>query len=53
VTPGGDFPDVETPERATERVADGLPVRSPVDVAADVPADATLVLSGFGSVGYP
>jgi succinyl-CoA:acetate CoA-transferase len=53
VTPGGDFPDVETPERATERVADGLPVRSAEDVAADVPADATLVVSGFGSVGYP
>jgi succinyl-CoA:acetate CoA-transferase len=42
-----------TPDRATERVADGLPVRSAEDVAADVPAGVTLVVSGFGSVGYP
>ncbi|MFB6121921.1 MAG: acetyl-CoA hydrolase/transferase C-terminal domain-containing protein [Haloferacaceae archaeon] len=42
-----------TPDRARERVAGGLPERAAEDVAADVPADATLVVSGFGSVGYP
>ena len=41
------------PERATERVTGDLPVREAAAVAAAVPADATLVVSGFGSVGYP
>ncbi|USZ70174.1 acetyl-CoA hydrolase (plasmid) [Halorussus salilacus] len=36
-----------------ERIADGLPVES-ADTAADrVPADGTVLVSGFGSVGYP
>lgn len=30
-----------------------LPVRDADTVAADIPPDATLVVSGFGSVGYP
>jgi succinyl-CoA:acetate CoA-transferase len=42
-----------TRERATERVTDGLPERSAETIAAEIPADATLVVSGFGSVGYP
>jgi succinyl-CoA:acetate CoA-transferase len=42
-----------TPSEATRRVADDLPVRSAIAVAAEIPADATLVVSGFGSVGYP
>jgi succinyl-CoA:acetate CoA-transferase len=42
-----------TPDRATARVSGDLPVREATAVAADVPADATLVVSGFGSVGYP
>ena len=36
-----------------ERLVGDLPVRDAADVAADVPTDATLLVSGFGSVGYP
>jgi succinyl-CoA:acetate CoA-transferase len=36
-----------------ERVADGLPVVAAETAAEAVPDDATLVTSGFGSVGYP
>lgn len=42
-----------TPERVTQRVTGDLPERPADAVAADIPADATLVASGFGSVGYP
>ena len=35
------------------RLSGDLPVRSAADVAADVEDDATLLVSGFGSVGYP
>ncbi|MFB6108070.1 MAG: acetyl-CoA hydrolase/transferase C-terminal domain-containing protein [Haloplanus sp.] len=38
---------------STPRVADGLPERDAETVAADLPDDATLLVSGFGSVGYP
>ncbi len=41
------------PDRATQRVTGELPVREASAVAVDIPADATLVVSGFGSVGYP
>jgi succinyl-CoA:acetate CoA-transferase len=37
----------------TDRLVGDLPVRDAESVAADVPADAELVVSGFGSVGYP
>ncbi|MFC5973555.1 acetyl-CoA hydrolase/transferase C-terminal domain-containing protein [Halomarina salina] len=37
----------------TARLQGDLPVRSAADVAADVEDDATLLVSGFGSVGYP
>ncbi len=36
-----------------ERVASGLPVVDAEQAAAEVPDEATLVTSGFGSVGYP
>ena len=42
-----------TPDRATERVTGNLPERTAEAVASEIPADATLVVSGFGSVGYP
>lgn len=42
-----------TEEQVTSRVADTVNTRSAGLVAADVPADATLLVSGFGSVGYP
>lgn len=35
------------------RVADGVSIRSAQDVAAHLSNDATLLVSGFGSVGYP
>jgi succinyl-CoA:acetate CoA-transferase len=35
------------------RLADGAPTRAAAAVAAEIPADATLLVSGFGSVGYP
>jgi succinyl-CoA:acetate CoA-transferase len=37
----------------TDRVAGDLPVRDAATVAAGIDADATLAVSGFGSVGYP
>jgi len=37
----------------TDRTAGDPPVRSATEVAADIPADAVLAVSGFGSVGYP
>jgi succinyl-CoA:acetate CoA-transferase len=37
----------------TDRVAGDLPVRDAATVAAGIGADATLAVSGFGSVGYP
>ncbi|MDG5778579.1 acetyl-CoA hydrolase/transferase C-terminal domain-containing protein [Haloarculaceae archaeon H-GB2-1] len=37
----------------TDRLVGDLPVRDAESVAADVPTDADLVVSGFGSVGYP
>lgn len=36
-----------------ERLVGDLPVRDAESVAADIPADADLLVSGFGSVGYP
>ena len=36
-----------------ERIAGDLPVRSAAAAAAEIPDDATLLVSGFGSVGYP
>jgi succinyl-CoA:acetate CoA-transferase len=36
-----------------ERLVGGLPVRDAAAVAADLNVDATLLVSGFGSVGYP
>jgi len=41
------------PETVTRRLADGVSARTPEAVAAEIPADATLLVSGFGSVGYP
>lgn len=41
------------PERVTQRVTGDLPERSANSIAADIPSDATLAASGFGSVGYP
>ena len=37
----------------TPRLAGDLPVRTAGAVAGSIPADATLAVSGFGSVGYP
>ncbi|MFB6119458.1 acetyl-CoA hydrolase/transferase C-terminal domain-containing protein [Halosegnis sp.] len=37
----------------SDRIADGLPVRSAEAVAADVQPGTVLGISGFGSVGYP
>ena len=37
----------------TNRVSGDLPVVDADTAAADVPADATMLVSGFGSVGYP
>lgn len=41
------------PETVTRRLADGVSTRTPEAVAAEISADATLLVSGFGSVGYP
>jgi succinyl-CoA:acetate CoA-transferase len=40
-------------ETVTERVVDDLPWRSPQAVAGGLAPDATVGVSGFGSVGYP
>jgi len=37
----------------SDRLVGYLPIRDAASVAADIPADAALVVSGFGSVGYP
>jgi succinyl-CoA:acetate CoA-transferase len=37
----------------TDRVNGSLPHYDADEAAAEIPADATLVVSGFGSVGYP
>jgi len=37
----------------TDRLVGDLPVQDAESVAADVPADGDLLVSGFGSVGYP
>jgi succinyl-CoA:acetate CoA-transferase len=37
----------------TDRLVGDLPIRDAETVAADVPADSEVVMSGFGSVGYP
>jgi len=37
----------------TERITGAVPRRSPAEAAGRIPADATLGVSGFGSVGYP
>ncbi len=42
-----------TPPRATDRVTGDLDERTVAAAAADVPPDATVLVSGFGSVGYP
>jgi succinyl-CoA:acetate CoA-transferase len=42
-----------TDDSITERFHGDLPRRTPADVAAEIDADATLLVSGFGSVGYP
>lgn len=36
-----------------ERLVGDLPLRDASEVAADIAADETLLVSGFGSVGYP
>ncbi len=36
-----------------ERIADGLPVMDAATAADEVADDATMLVSGFGSVGYP
>ncbi|WP_424019164.1 acetyl-CoA hydrolase/transferase C-terminal domain-containing protein [Halorientalis pallida] len=36
-----------------QRIEGELPVTDAASAAADVPADATMLVSGFGSVGYP
>jgi len=36
-----------------DRIEGTVPVRSAADAAAAIPDDATLLVSGFGSVGYP
>jgi len=35
------------------RIPDGFPVTSAAEAAATIPDDATVLVSGFGSVGYP
>jgi len=42
-----------TVEEVHERLPESVPRQSPGEAAAQVPADATLGVSGFGSVGYP
>ena len=42
-----------TREVARERVGGDVPRLSPSDAAGRIGADATLAVSGFGSVGYP
>lgn len=42
-----------TPNPVKDRITGNLPIRNAAGVAADIPADATLAVSGFGSVGYP
>lgn len=37
----------------TDRIQDNLPLQDPETIAEAIPNDATLVVSGFGSVGYP
>jgi succinyl-CoA:acetate CoA-transferase len=37
----------------TTRISDDVPVTSAADAAATVGAESTLLVSGFGSVGYP
>jgi succinyl-CoA:acetate CoA-transferase len=37
----------------TDRFGDDLPIREPSTLAAAIPDEATLAVSGFGSVGYP
>ncbi|MEE6209907.1 acetyl-CoA hydrolase/transferase C-terminal domain-containing protein [Salarchaeum sp. III] len=37
----------------TDRLVGDLPVRDAADVAKTIPANGELVVSGFGSVGYP
>ena len=46
----GDGP-VEAPEG--ERIADGLTVVDPAEAAAEVGPEETVLVSGFGGVGYP
>lgn len=36
-----------------ERIQDGIPVHAATDVVREISADDTLLISGFGSVGYP
>ncbi len=43
----------ETADVVTERLAGALPEQSAPAVAEGIDADATLAVSGFGSVGYP
>jgi len=37
----------------SDRIRGDLPLAGPADAAAEVPAEATLLVSGFGGVGYP
>ncbi|WP_458191051.1 acetyl-CoA hydrolase [Haladaptatus sp. NG-WS-4] len=37
----------------TDRISGDLPVTTAKDAASEIESDATLVVSGFGSVGYP
>jgi succinyl-CoA:acetate CoA-transferase len=37
----------------TERVVGDVPLRDAADVAAEIPDDGVVLVSGFGSVGYP
>jgi succinyl-CoA:acetate CoA-transferase len=43
----------DAPQAASERLDGDLPEQSPTAAADRIPADATLAVSGFGSVGYP
>ncbi|MGB9986619.1 acetyl-CoA hydrolase/transferase C-terminal domain-containing protein [Salarchaeum japonicum] len=40
-------------DNVTDRLNGDLPVRDAASVAADIDTDATVLTSGFGSVGYP
>ncbi len=43
----------DAPRAVRERLDGELPEQSPAGAADRIPADATLAVSGFGSVGYP